>query len=342
MGSKCFNGEVWTNAHPAIMQAMLEANSIAVDGKVGHDGYSQRAIAMMQAAFHQPVSVMYAYNGTAANILALKSMLRPWDSVLGAEQMHIHLHEDGASEYNLGCKLLTIPSVDGKVTPESVSAALAYHSGYGYQPRVLALTQPTELGVLYTLDELRALCALAHAHGMYVFVDGARITHALAALDTDLQSMIGDTGVDAFTFGGTKAGLMFGEMVVFLRDEFSDALDYSQKQSLQHMDKSKFLGAQFECLLKDEFWRKTAGHANQMAQRLAAAFASHGMPLAYPSDTNMVFVQLTEEQLKLVQTAYDLSYWDKAKQTVRFAATHETTEQMIDDLMQQLFPQPDA
>jgi len=342
MGSKCFCGEVWTNVHPRIMKAMMEANGEAVDGKVGNDGASVRAAALMQRQFEQPVSVVYTYNGTAANLLAMKAMLRPWDTVLAADCAHINTHECGAAEYMLGNKILTIPSADGKVTPAQVEAAVKKASSCQYRPALLALTQPTELGVLYTVDEIRALCRTAHANGMQVFVDGARMAHALEALHVSLKEMIEDTGVDAFTWGGTKAGLMFGEMVVSLRPQPAGELAYSQKQSLQHMDKSKFLGVQFECLLTDGLWLETAGHANRMAKRLEKRLAEAGIKAYYPVDTNMVFGRVTPGQLAKIQTAFDLHYWDAGLQLVRFAATHETTQEMIDQLADLLRCPPTA
>lgn len=315
------------------MQAIADSNQIAVDGKVGHDGYSQRAMALLQKEFQRPVGMVFAYNGTAANVLALKHMLRPWDAILGASCTHVNTHENGATEFSLGCKILPVPSDDGKVTPGDVQQHVSLYAGYAYKPRVLVLTQPTELGVLYTVDELHELCTVAHQHDMLVFIDGARITHALAALETDLHTMIEETGVDAFTYGGTKAGLMFGEIAVFLRRDLCDGLERSQKQSQQHMDKSKFLGVQFEYLLSTGLWRKTASHANSMAKRLSQELTRRGIELCYPVDTNMVFAKLSQEQLARVQTQFDLHYWDEAIGSVRFAATHETTDEMIDALL---------
>ena len=332
MGSKCFNGEVWTNVHPKIMQAIVDANGEAVDGKVGQDGASVRAAECIRREFDHPVEIVFSYNGTAANVLAMKSLLRPWDTVLAAECAHIHTHECGASEYMLGCKILPIPSRDGKVTPQQVAEALKDAARYQYKPALLALTQPTELGVLYTNEELKALCDTAHANGMQVFVDGARITHAMEAMNTTLREMIEAPGVDVLTWGGTKAGLMFGEMTVFLHPEQAGNLAYSQKQSLQHMDKSKFLGVQFECLLSTGLWRETAGHANRMAKQIEKALLQKGIEAVYPVDTNMVFARVSPAQLEKIRTIFDLNYWDASEQVVRFAATHETTQEMIDRL----------
>jgi len=334
MGSKAFNGEVWTNVHPDIMQAMLEANSVAVDGKVGNDGYSKRAEALMQAQFTGPVYMFETINGTAANTLALKCMLRTWSSVLCADETHINTYECAAFEYNLRGKLISAPSHDGKLTPEQVAGLLEKSRRFGYVPTVLALTQPTEFGVLYTVEELAALTELAHKNGLYVYIDGARIANALEALDTDLHTMIEQTDVDAFTFGGTKCGALFGEMVVLRRPEHAEHLDYIQKQSLQHLDKSKFLGAQLEYLLEGERWRSIAGHANAMAALLARRLAEKDVELCFSPDVNMVFTRLSREQFSRVTSVFDLHWWDETEGSVRFCATHETTVDLIERLLE--------
>lgn len=333
MGKKSFCGEVWTNIHPEILQAILQANLQPVDGKVGNDGASKQTIQQVQSFFRDPVAVTFTFNGTAANILALKSMLNPWGSVVSADCTHVNTHECGATEYQLGSKILPVPSEDGKLTPERVEEYLSSIKNYKYIPQVMVLTQPTELGVLYTNEELRALCDYAHSKQIAVYLDGARIAHALTALNTDLQTMIADNGIDAFSFGGTKAGLMFGELVVFLRPEFAQHLDYSQKQTLQHMDKSKFLGVQFETLFRTGLWQRTAAHSNQMAKLLEQKLTEKGILPEFPVDTNMVFCRLNEEQFCRITAEHDLHYWDESIHLVRFATTHETSPEMIDELI---------
>ena len=333
MGSKDFNGEVWTNTHPKVLEAIASINEELVDGKVGNDRFTQNAYRLLQEQFEGKIYAMMTFNGTAANILALKSMLHSWSAVICAGCTHLNVYECGALEYMLGNKVLTAESRDGKLTPALVEELLERTKNYKYNPEVLVITQPTELGVLYTCEELKTLCDYAHGKGMYVYLDGARLAHAVAALNTDLHTMIEATGIDAFSFGGTKAGAMFGEIVVFLREEFGKNLAYSQKQSLQHMDKSKFLGVQMECLLKEDLWLKTAGHANAMAKLLAEKLAEKGIAPYFPVDTNMVFCTLTPEQFAKVTSVYDLHYWEESEGLVRFAATHETTPEKIETLI---------
>ncbi len=333
MGLKDFNGEVWTNTHPAVLDAMAAINTEIVDGKVGNDRFTKNAEKLLQEQFQGKIYTMMAFNGTAANILALKAMLHSWSAVISAECTHINVYECGALEYMLGNKVLAAKSHNGKLTPALVDGLLESTKNYKYNPEVMVITQPTELGVLYTCEELKTLCDYAHQRGMYVYLDGARLAHAVAAMNTDLHTMIEETGVDAFSFGGTKAGAMFGEIVVFLREQFGRQLAYSQKQSLQHMDKSKFLGVQMECLLKNGLWLQTAGHANAMAKLLAQKLKEKGIQPYYSVDTNMVFCALTPEQYAKVTAVYDLHYWNEPEGVVRFATTHETTQEKIEQLV---------
>jgi threonine aldolase len=204
---------------------------------------------------------------------------------------------------------------------------------YKYLPKVIVLTQPTEFGTVYTLDEIKAVCDYAHSKDMYVYIDGARLANAIVELETNLTEMIEGTGVDAFSFGGTKAGALFGEMVVFRRAEFSRALDYSQKQSLQHLDKSKFLGVQIEYLLDSGLWLENAKKANASAKVLEKKLLEKGVKTFYPTQTNMVFAILTEEQLEKINQVFYLHYWNETDKSVRIATTYLTTEEKINQLV---------
>lgn len=333
MSLKAFRGEVWTNTHPDVMREIARVNEIEVDGKVGNDGFSISATEIMQKNFSDEIRVVYTSNGTAANIIALKSMLDRWGTVLCEEHTHINTYECGALESMLGNKILAAPGEMGKLTPDVLNKYLKSIKNYKYIPQVVVITQPTEFGVLYTNDEIKAICDFAHERNMYVYIDGARISNALAALDTTITEMIEKNDVDAFSFGGTKAGAMFGEMVVFRRKEHFTALEYLQKQALQHLDKSKFLGVQMEYLLKTELWKKTAEHANSMAKYLEIGLAAKGIELYYPVDTNVVFCILSGEQMKSANRKYDLSYWNEEINLVRMVTTFATKQEDIDEIL---------
>lgn len=333
MASRDFRGEVWTNIHPKVLDAMVSINGDPVDGNTGADSHSVKATELVQKYFKDKIYTTFTINGSAANVIALKCMLDSWSTVLCAEQAHINNYECGALEYNLGNKILAEPTFDGKVTPAVVDKLLLKHKKYKYIPKVVAITQPTEFGTLYTVEELKTLCDHVHKLGMYVYIDGARIANALQALGVTLKEMIEDTGVDAFTVGGTKAGALFGEMVVLRREEFAKNLYYVQKQSLQHLDKSKFLGVQLEYLLESGLWIENAKISNEMAKYLAQKLTEKGIKIYYPVQTNMVFPVLTEEQLEKITKVFDLHYWDVFEKSVRIATTYNTTKEKIDQLV---------
>ena len=324
-----FRGEVWNNIDDKVLSDIVKINSEPVDGKVGQDSYTKKATAYLQSFFSREIAVSYTINGTAANIIALKSMLDRFGAVICAEQAHINTYECGALEYNLGNKILALPTEDAKITPEMIDKLLISHKSHGYYPQVIAITQPTELGTLYTLDQLRALAVYAHKKGMKLFVDGARLGSALAALKCTLREMMEETGVDVFTVGGTKAGAMFGEAVVFTDKNTLSAGDYMLKQSLQHFDKSKFLGVQMLSLFEDDRWIKNFDHANKMAKLLEERLTQKGIEIYFPVESNMVFCVIEKDVLEKVREVFDLKYWFEDKKVVRIATTFATTEQDV-------------
>lgn len=333
MSSKHFRGEVWSNVHPAVMQAIVKVNEEEGKVAIGQDRHTLNAISMLQSHFRQPIYVTFAYNGTAANILALKAMTSRDGVVLCTAQAHINTNENGALEYTLGNKILSIECPEEKMTPELFDSLLKKHKKYHYNPQVLAITQPTELGTVYSLPELSALVARAHAENVYVYVDGARLGCGLDATGATLSRMLEETEVDAFSLGGTKAGAMFGEMIVFRRPQFARNIEYLRKQSFQHFDKQQFMGAQFECLLENDLWLKNAHLANTNARILAEKLKNIGILPYYPVESNMFFCQMSPSQLQSVNQVYDLHYWDAEQQVVRIATGFYTREECMDELV---------
>ena len=333
MLKKDFRGEVWTNVDKGLMELMLRINSEEVDGKVGEDSYTAAAVAELQKQFEREIAVLWTMNGTAANIIALKALLSRFGSVIAAEQSHIGLYECGALEYNLGAKLLTARTTDAKLTPALIEGVIAEHKSHAYIPEVIAITQPTEMGTLYTVSELKAITDYAHSRGIRVFVDGARLGSALATLGISLGEMIGKTGIDAFTVGGTKAGAMLGEGVVFTDKSMLNAGSYILKQSMQHIDKSKFLGAQMLYLLEDDRWIKNFDHANKMAKMIEEGLTARGIEPYFPVESNMVFCKMEPELLEKIRRVYDLKYWFEDKKVVRICATFDTEESAVRELL---------
>ena len=333
MNNKDFRGEVWNNIDRYVLEQLVKVNTEAVDGKVGQDRYTARATAYLQSFFEEEIAVLYTINGTAANVVALKALLDRHGSVICADQAHINTHECGAVEYNLGTKLLCAPTKDAKLTPTIIDRMLEERKGQSYFPEVIAVTQPTELGTLYTNEELKTLADYAHERGMKLFVDGARLGSALATLGCTLGEWAKATDVDVFTVGGTKSGAMFGEAVVFVNKEDLARGAYILKQSLQHFDKSKFLGVQMSALFEGDRWIKNFAHANAMATLLERELAARGIEIYLPVESNMVFCVLEQEQMEQLEKAFDVKYWYEDKKVVRLCTTFATKEETVMELV---------
>lgn len=329
MKNKTFRGEVWNNIDPKVLEKIVKVNTEDVDGKVGNDRYTKQATEYLQSFFEKEIAVLYTINGTAANIVALKALLDRFGAVICTENAHINTYECGALEYNLGNKILTAPSLDAKLTPRMIDDVLIEHKSHQYIPQVIAITQPTEMGLVYTIDEIKTLATYAHSRNMKLFIDGARLGAALASLNVSLREMMEQTGVDVFTVGGTKAGAMFGEAVVFTNKADLSAGDYILKQSLQHFDKSKFLGAQMLALFENDRWIQNFKHANKMAKLLEDELVRKGIKIAFPVESNVLFCILDEDALSKIGEVYDLKYWYEDKKIVRIATTFATTKEDI-------------
>ena len=327
---------MWNNIDEHVLSEIVKINAEQVDGKVSEDSYTKKATAYLQSFFDNEISVLYTINGTAANVVALKALLDRFGTVICAEQAHINTYECGALEYNLGNKILTVPTENAKITPQMVDKLLFDEKNHGYYPQVIAITQPTELGTLYTIEELKNLTKYAHEKGMKLFVDGARLGSALASLECSIREMMAETDVDVFTVGGTKAGAMFGEAIVFTDKNALSAGEYILKQSLQHFDKSKFLGAQMLALFENDRWIKNFDHANKMAKLLEAELSKKGIKPYFPVQSNMMFCVIDENTLEKIRELYDIKYWFEDKRVVRIATTFATTEEDVIKLVESI------
>ena len=310
----------------------------------GEDEYSEALAALFRQHFGEQAEVFPVFNGTGANTLCIDSMARSHEAVICAETAHINVDECGSVQRVVGCRLLTVPTPDGKLTPELIQTQM---HGFGFQhhsqPKVISITQPTELGTLYSLEEIKAIAELAHTHGMYLHMDGARLANAAVALNTSFKKITTDAGVDALSFGGTKNGLMMGEAVVLLNPALQPDFLYRRKQAMQLCSKMRFLAVQFKAYFQNELWRKNAAHANQMAQLLYKAV--EGLPhlkVVYPVQANGVFVQLPREVWTALQKDYFFYDWDESQNIVRWMCAFDTTEEDIrkfTDTLQKLIRQ---
>ena len=313
---------------PEVLAAIGAANDGTHAGSYGHDALTERVEALFRRELGEDARAFLVFNGTGGNVVALRALCQPWEGVVCAETAHLNVDEGGAPERMGGLKLLTVPTPDGKLTPDLVARRLVrFGDEHAIQPRVVSITQSTELGTLYSRAELAALCEQAHAHGLLLHVDGARITNAAAALGCTLAEAVGDA--DALTFGGTKAGLLFGEAVVFLRPGLGDGALYLRKQSMQLASKMRFAAAQFEALLEGERWRDAASHANAMARRLAEAVGDV-VEITQPVQANAVFAILPPGAAAELQREWAFYTWDEHTGEVRWMCSWDTTEEDVE------------
>jgi len=318
--------------HPAVLEAIARVNVGHAFG-YGHDDYTQSVQARIAAEFADSARVFMVFNGSGANVLCLRAACRRWQAVICAETAHVNVDECGAPEAIAGVKLLTIPTEHGKLTPELVLARMArVGDEHAVQPRVVSISQCTELGTVYTAQEVRRLADVAHAHGLILHMDGARLANAAAALGLPLAGVSAEAGVDIVSFGGTKNGLLLGEAVVVLSPELADGFEYIRKQSMQLASKMRFIAAQFDAILTDELWLQCAANANAMASRLAAAVGEiPGLTITRPVETNAVFATLPRGATAALQERYAFYVWDEARDEVRWMCSWDTTEQDIDE-----------
>nr|WP_307808363.1 beta-eliminating lyase-related protein [Streptomyces oryzae] len=328
---RAFASDNNASVHPDIMAALAAANE-GHQPAYGADVHTARLRELIKAHFGERAEVHPAFNGSGANVVALQAMCDRWSAVVCPESAHINLDECGAPEKVAGLKLIPVPTPDGKLTPELVDR---YARGFGEQhhaqPKVVSLTQSTELGTRYTPGEIAAIGALAHERGMLLHVDGARLANAAAALDLPLRAFTTDVGVDVLSFGGTKNGLMLGEAIVVLNPEAVRGVSYLRKAALQLASKMRFVSAQLVALLEGDLWLRNARHANAMAARLAAAVARvPGVELVRPVQANAVFAVLPREVTERLKTRFRFQTWDERTGEVRWMCAFDTTESDVD------------
>ncbi len=325
---RAFASDNYAGVLPAVLDAVARVNA-EHEPAYGADAVTARVADLLRAEFGPDADAYLVFNGTGANVLAMRALCRPWEGVVCSETAHLNVDEGGAPEH-AGIKLLTVPAPDGKLTPALVRARLVrFGDEHAVQPRVVSITQSTELGTRYAPAEVRALAELAHAHGMLLHVDGARLANAAAGLGVSLAEAA--AGADAVSFGGTKAGLMVGEAVVFVRPGLGEPARYLRKQSMQLASKMRFLAAQFEALLTDERWRGAAAHANAMAQRLAAGVRDlPGVRITQAVEANAVFAILPPGTAEALQADWRFYTWDERTGEVRWMCSWDTTPEDVD------------
>jgi threonine aldolase len=326
---KSFGSDNHAGAHPAVLEALAAANQGDATA-YGDDPWTAAASAALAEAFGADGGVFFVFNGTAANVVGLSLMLRPYEAVICAEGAHLNVDECGAAERIIGCKLLTVAAPDGKLTPDLVATRLTGRGDeHRAQPRAVAITQVTEVGTCYTLEELRRLGEFCRASGLLVYMDGARLANSAAFLGCSLSDLA--ASVDVLSFGGTKNGAVGAEALIVRNASLADGVHFQRKQQMQLASKMRFLAVQFSALLEDQLWLRNARHANDMARRLADGVSDvPGVRLHYPVESNGVFAALDPALVEPLQREWNFYVWEAAGPVVRWMAAFDTTEDDID------------
>lgn len=317
--------------HPSILAALGSVNHGHVIA-YGDDPYTQKATDDLKKIFGPESEIFFVFIGTAANVLGLSTISQPYHAVICPDTAHIHVDECGAPEKFSGCKLLTCNTPDGKLTVEHIASHM---HGIGFehhvQPRVVSITQATELGTLYSVEEIKALADYTHSRGMLLHMDGARISNAAVALNCSFHEMTGGAGVDVLSFGGTKNGMMYGEAIVFFNGELCRDFKYRRKQGMQLASKMRYIASQFSAFLADDLWKENAAHANRMAQKLYAAVKDiHGVEVSQKVESNAVFARIPSKLIPLLQAEFFFYVWDEESSEVRWMCSFDTKEEDIE------------
>ncbi|WP_214109339.1 threonine aldolase family protein [Acrocarpospora catenulata] len=326
-----FASDNYAGAHPEVLEAIALANG-GHQVAYGDDVYTEALQEIFRRHFGADARAWPVFNGTAANVVSLRAMCAPWEAVICPETAHINVDEGGAPEVVGGLKLLPVATPDGKLTPALIDRqAWGFGDVHRAQPRVVSISNATELGTLYTPDEIKAVCEHAHGLGLLVHLDGSRLANAAAALDVPLRALTTDAGVDVLSFGGTKLGLVLGEAVVVLNPAAAHGIPYLRKTSMQLASKMRFVSVQFEALLSGDLWLRNGRQANAMAARLAAAVhAIDGVEVTRRVQANAVFARIPAVVADRLRERYRFYTWDPDTGEVRWMCAFDITEAAVD------------
>lgn len=323
-----------SGVHPEIFEAM---NSVNIGHTIGYgnDIYTELAIKTFREHLGEQAEVFFVFNGTAANVLCLSGVTRPWNSIITAGTAHIEQDECGAPEKFTGCKVLTVDTPDGKISVEMLGKHMhGFDFEHHSQPKVISITQPTEMGTVYTVPEIKKIADFAHSKGLLLHMDGARLANAAVSLNLSFKEFTTDAGVDILSFGGTKNGMMYGEAVCFLTPGLSNDFKYLRKQGMQLASKMRFIAAQYNGYFKNELWKKTASHSNAMASLLYNKINGiKGITVTQKVQVNAVFVILPSIVAEALMKQYFFYPWDENKSEYRWMTSWDTTEEDIDNFV---------
>ncbi len=326
-----------SGVHPLVMQALTDANNNHAIG-YGDDKWTRQATELVKQQFERQCEALFVFNGTGSNTMALQLMTRPYHIIFSAETGHIAVDECGAPGKGTGCFIKTIPTNDGKLTPQllepyMINFGVEHHS----QPGAIYISQCTEMGTIYTPDEVKALCDFAHSHGLLVHMDGARIANAVVALGTSIDAISGACGVDTLTLGGTKNGLMGAECVVIFNHNLVGEARFIRKQACQLASKMRYISAQFVAYFTNDLWTECATHANKMAQKLHTELSQiQDITFTQPVESNQLFLTMPLEKSRKLHDKYYFYYWNEAIGEMRLVTSWDTTEEDVTGLIDYL------
>jgi threonine aldolase len=317
--------------HPEIFKELLSVNGGHALG-YGSDIYTEKALELFREHFGTDTETFFVFTGTAANVLGLSSVTRSWNSVIAASTAHLEQDECGAPEKFTGCKVLTVDTNDGKLNDRLIETHLhGFDFEHHSQPKVISVTQSTEMGTVYTSSEIRDIADYVHSKGLMLHMDGARISNAAVSLDLPFRSFTTDAGVDILSFGGTKNGMMFGEAICFLRPGLAADFKYIRKQGMQLASKMRFISAQYIAYLRNDLWKICAEHSNRMARLMANSLQQlDGVKITQKVESNGIFVIIPEKIAKRIQEHYFFYPWNEKTSEYRLMTSWDTTEDDIE------------
>ena len=329
-----FGSDNNAGVHPDILKEIISSNSGHVTG-YGTDIYTEQAKSIFKEHLGSSTETYFVFTGTGANVLGLSAVTRSWNSVITASTAHLEGDECGAPEKFIGCKVLVVDTPNGKVTPALIDKHIhgidfEHHS----QPKVVSITQATEMGTVYSVDEIKAISDFTHMNGMLLHMDGARIANAAVYLNLPFKAFTTDAGVDVLSFGGTKNGMMLGESICFLREGLSDEFKYIRKQGMQLASKMRFISAQYIGYFRNDLWKTCAAHSNEMARMLGDKLKLiPGISLTQVVQSNGIFVIMPFDIAERMRSHYFFYPWDEKRSEWRLMCSWDTEEKEIEDFV---------
>ena len=333
---KSFASDNWSGVNPEILDAIAVANREHNESYGEHDDpYYERVLKEFEKHFGKDIALFFVYNGTAANVLSLSQLIKSYEAVISAKTAHLNQNECGAPEKFIGTKILEIDTPDGKISPKDIEPFLD-NIGFQHsvQPKIVSIAQTTELGTIYSIDEIKTIADFVHKNGMYLHMDGARISNAAVSLNASFKEFTRDAGVDVLSFGGTKNGIMFGEAVIFFDKNLAVGFEYLRKQALQLHSKLRYIEVQYEVYLKNGIWKKNALQANAMAKYLYEKLNKiPEVTILQNVAGNAIFAKLPPEKIPVLQQKYYFYVLNEKTSEVRLMCSWDTTEKDIDEFV---------